>query len=87
MIEFLFFWYAFIGLWVLLALSILLAFYAIKKTSWKLMFISVVFSIPNTALVLIVELEKVMYLLLVWFIVQLALLSFLYKKESLAIKK
>ncbi len=87
MIDFLFFWYAFIGLWVLLALSILLAFYAIKKTSWKLMFISVVFSIPNTALVLIVELEKVMYLLLVWFIVQLALLSFLYKKESLSIKK
>lgn len=83
MIDFIFFWYVFIGLWVLLALSILFAFYAFKKKSWKLMCISVVFSIPNTALVLIVELEKVMYLLLVWFIVQLALLHFLYKKTPL----
>lgn len=83
MIDFIFFWYVFIGLWILLALSILFAFYAFKKTSWKLMFISVVLSIPNTVSVLIVELEKVMYLLLVWFIIQLALLYFLYRKRHL----
>ncbi len=77
------YWYALLWLWVLLALSILFTGYALKKASWKLMMVSVIFSIPNTIFVLFEELEKVMYLLLVWFIVQLALLYSLYKKHSL----
>lgn len=77
------YWYVLLWLWVLLALSILFMGYALKKSSWKIMMVSVIFSIPNTIFVLFVELEKVMYLLLVWFIVQLALLYSLYKKYSL----
>ncbi|MEO4052943.1 hypothetical protein [Solibacillus sp. CAU 1738] len=77
------YWYVVLGLWVLLALSILFTGYALKKASWQVMLTSVIFSIPNTAVVLFVELEKIMYLLLVWFIVQLALLYFLYKKRPL----
>ena len=77
------YWYVLLWLWVLLALSISFMGYALKKASWKLMMVSVITSIPNTIFVLFVELEKVMYLLLVWFIVQLALLYSLYKKHSL----
>ena len=77
------YWYVVLWLWVLLALSILFTGYALKKVSWKVMIASVIFSIPNTIFVLFEELEKVMYLLLVWFIVQLALLYSLYKKHSL----
>ena len=77
------YWYVLLWLWVLLALSIIFMGYALKKASWKLMMVSVIFSIPNTIFVLFVELEKVMYLLLFWFIVQLVLLYSLYKKHSL----
>ncbi len=77
------YWYVVLGLWVLLALSILFTGYALKKRSWQAMVASVLCSIPNTAFVLSVELEKIMYVLLIWFIVQLALLYFLYKKHPL----
>lgn len=53
--------------------------YALKKAAWKLMVVPVIFSIPNTIFILFVELEKLMYLLLVWFIAQLVLLYSLYK--------
>ncbi len=76
------YWYVLLWLWVLLALSVLFMAYALKKASWKLMIVSVVSSIPNTIFVLLVELEKVMYLLLVWFVVQLAILYSLYQKHS-----
>ena len=77
------YWYVVLWLWVLLALSIVFTGYALKKASWKVMIASVICSIPNTFFVLFVELEKIMYLLLVWFIVQLALMYSLYKKGFL----
>ena len=83
MMNFMLYWYVFIGLWVLLALSILFTGYALKNASWQVMVTSVICSIPNTAFVLFIKLEKIMHLLLVWFIVQLALLYFLYKKRPL----
>ncbi|MGP9043947.1 hypothetical protein [Cytobacillus kochii] len=64
------YWYVVLWLWVLVALLILFTGYALKKASWKAMAASVVCSISNTIFVLLGELEKVMYLLLVWFIVQ-----------------
>ena len=77
------YWYVLLWLWVLLFLSILFMGIALKRVSWKLMMVSVIFSIPNTIFVLFVELEKVMYLLLVWLVFQLALLYSLYKKHSI----
>ena len=68
--NFILYWYVVLILWVLLAFSLVFAGYALKKISWKLMVVSVICSIPNTLFVLFVELEKIMYLLLVWFIVQ-----------------
>ena len=48
----LYWWYFVLGLWILLALSILFAGYALKKVSWKVMAASVICSIPNTIFVL-----------------------------------
>ncbi|GAA0430542.1 hypothetical protein GCM10008983_03690 [Lentibacillus halophilus] len=81
------YWYVALWLWVLLGLSILFAGFALKKKSRKIMIISVFCSIPNTVFVLFVELEKVMYLLLVWFIMQLVLLYFLNKRRRPFIKE
>lgn len=83
MTDFMLYWYVVLGLWILLVLSIFFTGYALKKSSWQVMVVSVICSIPNTAFVLFVELEKIMYLLLFWFIVQLTLLYFLYKKRPL----
>ena len=84
--NFILYWYVVLILWVVLAFSLILTGYALKKTAWKLMVVSVVCSIPNTLFVLLIELEKIMYLLLVWFIVQLILFSFLYKKRPLVLE-
>ena len=51
----LYWWYFVLGLWILLALSILFAGYALKKVSWKVMAASVICSIPNTILVFLVN--------------------------------
>ncbi|OIK10574.1 hypothetical protein [Bacillus sp. MUM 13] len=62
--------------WLLLLSSMIFFFIAIKKKSWKTMMVSSLIMIPNIVWILSGEVEKVMYLYLLWFGLQL---FFLFK--------
>ncbi|PLT28066.1 hypothetical protein CUU66_20655 [Peribacillus deserti] len=69
-LEIFLFWYWAIIFWLLLFLSVIIFFVALKLKSWKCSLISLIVFIPNVMAILLTELEKVMYLFLLWFLFQ-----------------
>ena len=75
------FWYFGFIFWILLVASIIVFVIAVVKSSWKAMLISVLIFLPNAVVLFTVDFEYIMYLLLVWFIIQILMLRKIYRNN------
>lgn len=72
------FWYVGFIFWLFLLSSIVTFVIAVVKDSWKTMLISVLIFLPNVLAIITMDFEYIMYLLLVWFIIQIHMLRKIY---------
>lgn len=78
------FWYVLIITWVLLVSSIILFISAVRYNSWNKMLLSVILMTPNVLFVIFDEVEKVMYLYIVWFGLQIYMLIRIFRQKQRA---
>ena len=76
------FWYVGFIFWLFLLASIVTFVIAVVKKSWKTMLISVLIFLPNALAIITMDFEYIMYLLLVWFIIQIHMLRKIYLDNS-----
>ncbi|PUB10120.1 hypothetical protein [Paenisporosarcina sp. OV554] len=75
------FWYVGFIFWILLAASIVTFIIGVVKNSWKAILISVIIFLPNVLAIITMDFEYIMYLLLVWFIIQILMLRKIYRNN------
>lgn len=73
------FWYFTFIFWILLVASIIVFVIAIVKKSWKIMLASVLIFLPNAVALVSPEWEKIMYILLLWFVTQIIMLIKIFR--------